>query len=386
MTEIAAIGFWSYAHDDDAAEGGRIVRLRAKIQAEYKMLTGTDLNIVVDEEHLRWGHDFRNRLESAIEETTFFIPILTETYFLREECRREFQQFVGTARELGLEQLLMSIRYAPIRDLREDGKDQLKALAARMQYVDWTDLRLEDETSGAYRKGVHALAERLAELTVESETLLPRMPSSTSLASGAGVARGESLTSNVEDEDEDEDAPGWLDAAAAFPEKSEAWTTQITKVSESMNAVNAPFADFAARLKVANKQPNPFAAKVRVTRELAQAVEQPLQEFEHEAQEYVTKLSELDPVIQAMLTAPGVADNEGSQEGLEAIAGLVTTSQTAMGHVVGAADVARKNRGMSKDLRPVLRRYETALRNLIDAQRIIDGWGALVDEARKVDE
>lgn len=376
MTEVAAIGFWSYAHGDDAAESGRIVRLRQKIQAEYEMLTGTQLNIVVDQERLRWGHDFRDRLESAIEETTFFIPILTESYFLSEECRKEFQQFVGTARKLGLERLLMSIRYAPVRDLREDSKDQLKALAARMQYADWNELRLEDETSGAYRKGVHNLAQRLAELTTEAETLLPRLPSSRTKADVA--TPGERDTANIEDED----APGWLDIVVDFPEKSQAWIAQIQKASESMLAVTAPFTEWAPQLDAANKQTNPFAAKVRITRELAKVIEDPLQEFERDAQEYVAKLADLDPIVQAMLAGATLSYSSENSKGLEGIASLVDASQETMGKLTETAKTARKYQGMSKDLRPLLRRYETGLRNMVDAQWMIDGWGALMEAAK----
>jgi hypothetical protein len=374
------IGFWSYAHEDDAAEGGRIVRLRERIQAEYKMLTGSSLDIVVDREHLNWGQNFRARLESAIEDTSFFIPILTETYFQSNECRREFQQFVASARELGLERLVMSIRYSAVRDLSEDSRDTLKALAATMQYENWQDLRLEDEDSKAYRIGVNRLAQRLVDLTKESETLLPKLPTSGHLTRATtGVHESAEPEQHTDD---DEDAPGYLEKMADFPAISQAWMAQIEKVSRSMNAVTAPFTAFTPSLQAADSQPNPFAAKIQITRRLATALDEPLTEFEADAQEYVAKLVAFDPIVQTMIETLRLSDDENSKQAVASIRGLVEASQEAIGKLLSAADTARRYRGMSKDLRPMLRRFETGLRNIADAQSIIDGWGEQLDAPR----
>ena len=36
-------GFWSYVHDDDLADGGRIVRLARDVSGQFEMLTGESI-------------------------------------------------------------------------------------------------------------------------------------------------------------------------------------------------------------------------------------------------------------------------------------------------------------------------------------------------------
>ena len=76
----AAVGFLSYSHLDDEADGGRIRRLATKIQAEYRVLTGEQLEIFVDRNDLKWGQKWRERIDGALQSTTFFIPVLSPSF------------------------------------------------------------------------------------------------------------------------------------------------------------------------------------------------------------------------------------------------------------------------------------------------------------------
>jgi len=62
----SAVGFWSYVHADDEAEGGRIRRLAERIRNEYSVLTGEDLAIFVDREDIAWGDEWRRRIADAL--------------------------------------------------------------------------------------------------------------------------------------------------------------------------------------------------------------------------------------------------------------------------------------------------------------------------------
>jgi hypothetical protein len=57
------------------------------------MKTASTLEVFLDRDSIRWGEEWRERIDSAVAGTTFFIPIVTPRYFLRKECRRELLSF-----------------------------------------------------------------------------------------------------------------------------------------------------------------------------------------------------------------------------------------------------------------------------------------------------
>lgn len=125
-----AAAFWSYVHADNDAEGGRILDLAARVRGAYRLFTAEDLDLFVDRKDVLWGDAWRDRIDEAIAGTTFFIPIVTPSYFQSEECRRELLQFTSEATRLGLEQLLMPIYWAPVTALdRRDAPTHDEAVA-----------------------------------------------------------------------------------------------------------------------------------------------------------------------------------------------------------------------------------------------------------------
>ncbi len=167
MSSDSAIGFWSYAHDDNDLDYGLIIELAQKVQDEYNLLTGEPLRLFVDQNSLAWGDMWRERVDSVLLETTFFIPIITPRYFTRPECRRELLEFAAKARSLGVSEFLLPIIYVLPSEFTEKNSDQAIGLVASTQYVDWQDLRLEDPASREFRRAVNSLAKRLQ--TISSE-------------------------------------------------------------------------------------------------------------------------------------------------------------------------------------------------------------------------
>jgi hypothetical protein len=166
MTSESA-AFWSYAHDDDRFDGGRVVKLAQHLQEEFALITGTPLTVFVDRSAIQWGDEWRQRIDDALVQTTFFIPIITPRYFTRAECRRELLDFYGEAKGRGLDRMLMPIRYVTVPNLTKENPDEAMALVSRMHYEDWTELRLAALESEVHRRAVNKLARRLADLAEE---------------------------------------------------------------------------------------------------------------------------------------------------------------------------------------------------------------------------
>jgi hypothetical protein len=164
MNDEAAVGFWSYAREDDALDGGSILRLSRLLMEEYNLLSGEPLNLSVDRNDIAWGEEWRQRIDSSIAGTTFFIPVVTPRYFTRPECRRELLEFAAKAKMLDAEELLLPILYIETRGLSTDSPDEAVALVARTQHVDWHTNRLLEPQSREYRVAVNALARRLLDI------------------------------------------------------------------------------------------------------------------------------------------------------------------------------------------------------------------------------
>lgn len=393
--EIVAKAFLSYAHDDDRREYGRILHLAELIRDEFESLTGTTIEVFTDSAEILWGQDFRARLNESLQETTFFIPVLTPTYFLKEECRKEMTQFVTSASALGLDQLLLSIRYLPVPDMREGSTDELKDIAARMQFEPWDGYRLLDQSGAIYRTAVNKLATRLVQLTqkLESSSGASGNPNDSAAALISDPNRPEtSATANDQTEDvdrtepadpevDDDDAPGLIDLAEDAEPAMAAWAETLNQLTPASNALNEIFNAASLKMLDANDHPNSFAAKIVIARKLAQDVEETLQAIERLSKDYSFGLLRVDPGVRVMLEMAANADDAGARAGFaKSLQELIDSSIVASESVRGAADAARANAGLSRDLRPVLRRFETALRNIVDGVSTIKAWQPLLDE------
>ena len=98
-------GFWSYVHNDDEAEGGRVSRLARDVAAQFELLTGEQLKLFLDKDGIEWGENWRQTIDSNLSTVAFFIALITPRYFRSSECRRELQYFARKAIDIGIKDL-----------------------------------------------------------------------------------------------------------------------------------------------------------------------------------------------------------------------------------------------------------------------------------------
>jgi len=397
--ETVAKAFFSYAHDDNRRENGRILQLATLIREEFESLTGATIEIFTDRAEILWGQDFRARLNEALQETTFFIPVLSPTYFLRDECRKEMRQFVSSAREVGLEKLLLSIRYLVVPDMHEESKDELKAIAASIQFEPWDQHRLRNVRGSIHRAAVHRLASRLVQLTQvqeqSSDPVPPPVDSGAALIvdipdrqidpfeSEMGFSTSLSprrpVPETIADTDDDS-VNGLIDDAADATEAMSEWQDTISEISTTIRSFNVIVNEASLKMIETNEGPNAFATRISFARKLAKDLEPTLTEIEALSKKYSAGLLRVDPGMRAMLTlATTSTDLQTNQKFVQSVHNLIDTSVQAAENSSQAADSARQNAGLSRDLRPVLRRFETALRNIADGVSTIQEWRPLLD-------
>ena len=130
------------------------------------MQTGEEFPIFQDREDIKWGQNWKLRLEETIDDVTFLIPILTPTFFKSSHCRKELERFIEREKELGRNDLILPVYYVsskPMDDEKKRAIDELAALLASRQLMDWRDLRFEPLTSPEVGKRMAKLALQISD-------------------------------------------------------------------------------------------------------------------------------------------------------------------------------------------------------------------------------
>lgn len=284
MSTRDAAAFWSYAHEDNRLDKGNIVTLAKNLSNEFSLNTGRELELFLDCESLDWGNEWRKRIDGALANASFLMPILTPRYFQRAECRREALSFYGKAKSLGLEDLLLPILYAPVPDFDESNSDELISMMSRYQYVDWRGLRLEGPESVDYRKAVHQLSQRL--ISLESDINEKR------------------LIQEISDAQDDAEAladAGFLDIMEKIEILLPEWTENLESRDVSYAQYVAVRDLYLPRLNRLETTPGNAGPRFALTQRLAKE-ELPLAErYMREAEIYAKKSMELDPLMLQVL-------------------------------------------------------------------------------------
>src|SRR6516165_6325757 len=146
------VGFFSYSREDDEGSGGKLSRLRERIQEELRLQLGRswkDFRLWQDKAAIAHGELWEDTIKKGISESVFFIPIITPTAVKSPNCKFEFQSFLARERELDRNNLIFPILYVPVPALRDERwhQDPLLSIIGSRQYEEWQNLRHLDASS-----------------------------------------------------------------------------------------------------------------------------------------------------------------------------------------------------------------------------------------------
>ncbi len=144
------LAFLSYAHFDDAHENGKIRTFAERLSGEIQLQWGEEFPIFIDRNDLKWGQEWKARIDQSLNGVTFLITILTPGYFKSEWCRKEFYRFVEREKSLDRTDLILPVYYVRCPVLEQDtlrAQDQLAQTLSERQYKDWRHLRHEPWTT-----------------------------------------------------------------------------------------------------------------------------------------------------------------------------------------------------------------------------------------------
>lgn len=154
------IGFFSYSREDDEAYKGRLSVLRGAIQEELGALLGrsnSNFRIFQDKSAIAPGMLWEEKIRNAVEQSVFFIPIITPRAINSKYCKFEFEAFLERKRALNRSNLVFPILYVPVPALANEaqwrGHPVLSVIGQR-QYVNWQTFRHTDVPTPAMLEGI----------------------------------------------------------------------------------------------------------------------------------------------------------------------------------------------------------------------------------------
>lgn len=366
-----AMGFWSYVHADDDAEGGRICRIAADLTAQYEAITAESIKIFVDRSDIEWGDTWRGSVESALASIAFFIPVITPRYFKSAECRREFNTFARRAGQLGVRELVMPILYIDFPALHADPPvDELMALAKSFQWEPWTTLRFAEPNSREYRESVAKMAERLMHASLLAETV--------------------NAVPIVDQEDED-DSPGFADRVASAEQAMMDWAGTLTGLEAPILEVGQAVADAAGQIGKSDAAGAGMAGRLEAYRKLSEDLNRPAEQIQTLSNAFAVQMNDVDLGMQALFEQADKELQDASdpelpekfQEFAGQIRDLAASAKTGLGSLGVMVDSIGSVENQSRNLRPVLRKLRRSFTVLMDGQEVINSWGSSADEILK---
>ncbi|HTR13426.1 MAG TPA: TIR domain-containing protein, partial [Roseiarcus sp.] len=173
MAKNEPIAFLSYVRADDEHDHGRITKLRARLEGEVRMHTGKTFKIYQDKRDLKWGEQWKERLDSTLLNVTFLIPVITPSYFQSMPCRREFEQFLMREKQLGENHLILPIYYLETDEIEDtDSKDEIARIVASRSWPDWRNLRFKPVDSPEIELAISEMAHTIKLAMRELESVI----------------------------------------------------------------------------------------------------------------------------------------------------------------------------------------------------------------------
>jgi len=167
MVHQKPVAFMSYARFDDTHDDGFLGALCKRLSDEIHVQTGKDFPIFFDRKDIKWGQNWKERIENSIDEITFLIPMITPNYFESEYCMEELRLFLERVSKLGRKDLILPIYYITCPLIDDAGKQENNHMAqiiASRNYYDWRQLRFKDIKSSNISTELTNLAIQIKDL------------------------------------------------------------------------------------------------------------------------------------------------------------------------------------------------------------------------------
>lgn len=365
-------GFWSYVHDDDQAEKGRIMRLAEDIKAEYELQTGDNLLLFVDKNDLKWGEAWRTAIDSKLNSVAFFIPVITPRFFLSSECCRELREFASNAKSQGIPNLVLPILYAKGPEFdKKDNEDELIQLIKSLQWKDWTELRLKGIETEEYRRGVAEIVDFL---------------------SRTNRSVNQDIPDQLEEVDEQkdiiiDDSPGILDLLANNEDQLQGTPITLDKITENLNQITEIIKFATNELNESNIHGKGFSAKLIIMQRTAAKLSVPTDDLFTQSNKFALQFQEIDLGLRLIIeqSIRAIKEDQDTKnkfcdlfDKIRELNQNSINAQEQFQYLIQSAEPLIK---LSRDMRPVVRKLQRACTIIIEASKISNDWVIMIDSS-----
>jgi hypothetical protein len=162
------VGFFTYSREDDEAFQGMLSALRNSIQREPSAQLGRTkrtFRLWQDQVAIAPGKLWESEIKKAIDESVFFIPIVTPRAINSKYCKFEFESFFAREKAIGRNDVIFPILYISVAALENEAKwrdDVILSTIGQRQYVDWRPLRHLDVQTTAVREQIERLCQKMS--------------------------------------------------------------------------------------------------------------------------------------------------------------------------------------------------------------------------------
>ena len=170
VTSRTPVAFMSYVRLVDEHDHGRLTEFQKRLSVEVQVQTGKKFPIFQDRDDIKWGQNWKERIDKSLDDVTFLIPIITPGFFESPACRDELEKFLKREKKLRRNDLILPVYYVDsplLNDAEKRKSDSLAEIIATRNHVDWRELRFEPLTSPQ-------IGRALARIAVEIRDALER--------------------------------------------------------------------------------------------------------------------------------------------------------------------------------------------------------------------
>ena len=355
-------GFFSYAHNDNTFDF--LTNLCADLCAEYRVVTGDELELFFDRDSIGWGTRWEKSIRDSIDTAGIFIPVISPCYFASMACMGELTQYFNKVDKSGASDLILPLLYSEPSS-GGGANDQMLEKLMGFQYKDIRDMRFVERGSGAYVRFLNDLAfsiykaqESLEEAAIRSATAPFEVP-------------GDLESDNIEADDEN-DRSFFIDSAAVLPDKLSRMTQILEDLVRNINDIGGVFSEDSSKV---GKKCEPKDA-LAIFAYMSKRLDPYADEMFRNAEDFSTLVAEVDPCIRTIMEARNLETIQ-VDDFTFGFGELVANAEVAKGGIAGFRDVARDAGRFSRVLYKPLKKIERAAAICGNAIDVVISWGDL---------
>lgn len=158
--------FWSYANRDNP-KPHNVTLLREAFEGVLGQCVGADVRVFQDESGLKWGDDWRRKLEEEVTASNVFVCLLSPSYIASKMCIQELVWAMES--HVAVHPILyrackkgMKCSFSEESDSNVKKLNEFSRELEKLQYVDFTPLRNKPKDSPEVLDFLDRICEEIA--------------------------------------------------------------------------------------------------------------------------------------------------------------------------------------------------------------------------------